>query len=167
MRLAGYGGSLVSTREYSAVTAACMMMRMEVFLGVGGFDEQLAVGFNDTDLCLRVGSLGYKILNDAHTVLYHHESATRSQTDDLKHPDDAIFFRHRWHRLLAQGDPFYNPLLSLSKDHELGDFTVMNHPARVRPVNPELRPLALGRPTFAPSSLHYHGSPAPLRNPAP
>ncbi len=167
VRQPGYGGSLVSTREYSAVTAACMMMRMDVFLGVGGFDEQLAVGFNDTDLCLRVGSLGYKIINDAHTVLYHHESATRSLTDDLKHPEDAIFFRHRWHMLLAKGDPFYNPLLSLSKDYELGDFTAMNNPVRVRPVSPELRPLSFGRPSPAPAPLRYHGNPSTYRNVAP
>ena len=105
--------SLVVTREVSAVTAACMMMRQEVFAAVGGFDETFEVGFNDTDLCLRVGAAGYRVLNDGHVVLMHHESATRRATDQVRHPEDAARLKARWGALMAEGDPFYNPLLSL------------------------------------------------------
>ncbi|WP_426052085.1 glycosyltransferase [Brevundimonas sp. SL161] len=161
LRNPGYDYSLVSTRDYSAITAACMMMRTEVFLGVGGFDKDLAVGFNDTDLCLRVASLGYRILNDAHTVLYHHESATRSLTDDLKHPEDALRFLRRWKLLLAEGDPFYSPLLSLTTDFGLGDITEMYNPIRIRPVKPSIMELNRGRPAKAPAPLRYQaGKPA-------
>ncbi len=52
----GYNCSLTSVRDYSAVTAACLMMRRSVFDQLGGFDRELVVGFNDVDLCLRIVS---------------------------------------------------------------------------------------------------------------
>lgn len=58
----------------SAVTAACMMMKKEVFEEVGGFEEELSVAFNDVDLCLRIGKAGYKIVYNPHVELYHYES---------------------------------------------------------------------------------------------
>jgi GT2 family glycosyltransferase len=110
----GFNCSLTSVRDYSAVTAACMMMRRNVFLEVGKFDEELAIGFGDTDLCLRALSAGYKILNDAFSVLYHHESATRARTMQFEHPEDAKRFQEKWPRLVRNGgDPFYNPMLTL------------------------------------------------------
>ena len=57
----GYNCNLTTVRDYSAVTAACMMVRRTVFTKVRGFDERFVVGFNDTDLCLRIGETGYKI----------------------------------------------------------------------------------------------------------
>jgi GT2 family glycosyltransferase len=116
----GYNCALTSVRDYSAVTGACMMMRREVFESVGGFDEIFAVGFNDTDLCLRLVKLGYKILYDGQTVLYHHESATRSETSQVAHPKDDGLLRRRWKRYFTEGDPFYNPNLDLRMhDHTL------------------------------------------------
>ena len=56
----------------SAVTAACMMMKKEVFEEVGGFEEELSVAFNDVDLCLRIGKAGYKIVYNPHVELYHY-----------------------------------------------------------------------------------------------
>ena len=61
--------ALTSVRDYSAVTAACVMMRTSVFDQVSGFDEKFGIGFNDTDLCLRIGAAGYKILYDGYTIL--------------------------------------------------------------------------------------------------
>ncbi|MGH7026601.1 glycosyltransferase family 2 protein [Brevundimonas sp.] len=112
-RNSGPDCSLVATREFSAVTAACMMMRHDVFEAVGGFDETFEVGFNDTDLCLRVGAAGYRVLNDGQTVLLHHESATRRGTDQVRHPEDAARLQARWGEMLTAGDPFYNPLMSM------------------------------------------------------
>ena len=109
----GPGCAFAVVRDVSAVTAACMMMRRSVFEEVGGFDETLEVGFNDTDLCLRVRKAGYKILNDAGCWLIHHESATRKKTDQLTHPEDAARFTERWSAALQAGDPWYSPLLSL------------------------------------------------------
>jgi GT2 family glycosyltransferase len=114
----GYIGSLVSTRDYSAVTGACMMLPASVFREVGGFDENLPVGFNDTDLCLRVRAAGYTVINDGSTVLYHHESATRVKSGQLKHPEDAELFRQRWQSTMSEGDEFYSPLLEINgTDH--------------------------------------------------
>ena len=135
-RTAGYNYSLGSVREYSAVTAACMMMRREVFDEVGGFDESFEIGFNDVDLCLRVGERGYKILCDGYAVLYHHEHATRANTPDMDHPDDADRLRARWPDRLQGGDPFYNPLLSLQvpHDHDRAEPDAVHAQPRIRRV---------------------------------
>ena len=156
-RVPGFGCSLITTRDYSAVTAACMMMRSEVFNGVGGYDEALEIGFNDTDLCLRVGDLGYAIINDAYAVLFHHESATRIKTAQLDHPEDSQRFVRRWNGMLSTGDPFYNPLLSQTQDHVYGNLPVMFHPPRIRPVRPKLRPLVEGKARQICSPLVYGG----------
>jgi GT2 family glycosyltransferase len=119
-RTLGYNASLTSVRDFSAVTAACMMMRIEVFDEVDGFNESFAVGFNDTDLCLRLGRSGYKILYDGRTVLFHHESVTRIAKAELKHPKDDETLRTDWGHLLKAGDPYYSPLLELNgRDHRL------------------------------------------------
>jgi len=114
----GYNCALSATRDYSAVTAACLMLRRAVFDEVGGFDEKFGIGFNDTDLCLRIGEAGYRILYDGSTILFHYESATRSLTKQVFHPEDTKLMITRWGDRLAAGDPFYNPNLSLrTQDH--------------------------------------------------
>ncbi len=149
-RRPGYNASLVSTRDYSAVTAACMMMRADVFQGVGGFDESFAIGYNDTDLCLRVAGLGYRVLNDAHAVLHHHESMTRAQTRQVDHPEDKHRFRDRWAAMIATGDPFYSPLLSLTEDHALTRIDNLAFPVRIRQTRPVSAPLENGRHRLVP-----------------
>lgn len=95
-------------RNVSAVTGACLMIRAGVFWEVGGFDaDKLPVDFNDLDLCLKVGSRGYRVLYTPHAVLYHHESLTRSG-DNLQ--PDLVYvaeIRSRWATIVAR-DPFYN-----------------------------------------------------------
>ena len=114
----GYNCALTSVRDYSAVTAACLMLRRAVFDQVGGFDEAFGIGFNDTDLCLRIGKAGLRILYDGATILYHYESATRSQTRQVFHPEDTTLMITRWDAALRAGDVFYNPNLSLTtQDH--------------------------------------------------
>lgn len=134
---AGYNNNLVSVRDYSAVTAACMMMRRDAFEAVGGFDETFAVGYNDTDLCLRLREAGYAVLYDGQTTLTHHESATRVQSKALADPkgDDARL-RARWPAYFEAGDPFYSPLLTQSgRDHRLPDAPgTPNLSPRVRPL---------------------------------
>ena len=117
----GYNSSLTSVRDYSAVTAACLMMRRAAFEQVGGFDEAFAVGFNDTDLCLRLRAAGLRVLYDGHTVLRHHESATRAGDRALADPTaDDERFRARWPAFFDGVDPFYNPWLTLEgADHRL------------------------------------------------
>jgi len=108
----GYVGSLICNREVSAVTAACMLVRKDVFEAIGGFDEAIAVGYGDVDLCLRVGERGYRVLFCAHAVLLHHESFTRGRSPEDPHPEDSARFTERWQALFAAGDRYFNPNLS-------------------------------------------------------
>lgn len=102
----------------SAVTAACMMTKKEVFEKIGGFEEELSVAFNDVDLCLRIGKAGYKIVYNPHVELYHYESKSRGAEDDEKKvrrfQSEIEFMRSRWIGLLKAGDPCYNPNLTLA-----------------------------------------------------
>ncbi|MBS1213127.1 MAG: glycosyl transferase, group 2 family protein, partial [Proteobacteria bacterium] len=108
----GYIGSLICNREVSAVTAACMLIRGTVFKEIGGFDEAIAVGYGDVDLCLRAGKQGYRTLLCAHAVLLHHESYTRGRDKEDPHPQDSARFVEKWQALFASGDPYFNPNLS-------------------------------------------------------
>ena len=108
----GYVGSLICNREVSAVTAACMLVRRDVFEAIGGFDEAIAVGYGDVDLCLRAGERGYRVLFCAHAVLLHHESFTRGRSPEDPHPQDSARFTERWQGLFATGDRYFNPNLS-------------------------------------------------------
>lgn len=109
---AGYIDTLSASRDVSAVTGACLLVRADVLDQLGGFDERLRVGFGDVDLCLRARAAGYKVLYDAQAVLVHHESLTRGKRFWGAHPDDSLYFAARYFRGAAASDPFYNPLLS-------------------------------------------------------
>jgi len=109
----GYLGSLIVNREVSAVTAACLLISKEAFDEVDGFEEQLAVGFGDVDLCLKVDAKGYRVLFCPSAQLVHHESFTRGKSTEDPHPQDSAFFQKKWKRLLEEGDPYFNPNLSL------------------------------------------------------
>ncbi len=132
----GYNCALSSVRDYSAVTAACMMMRREVFDELHGFSTDFAIGFNDTDLCLRIVRAGYRVLYDGATLLYHYESATRSQTKQVFHPEDTSRMVETWGDAIRNGDAFYNPHLSLTtQDHvprEAGRCRVVHAPRATR-----------------------------------
>jgi len=78
----------------------------------GGFDEAIAVGYGDVDLCLRAGQRGYRTLFCAHAVLLHHESYTRGRSQEDPHPEDSERFLAKWRALFAAGDPYFNPNLS-------------------------------------------------------
>lgn len=109
--------SVLAVRDYSAVTAACMLVRADVFSEVGGFDEALAVGFGDTDLCLRIRQRGYSVLNHGSAVLRHAESASRGMSSFDPHPADTKMFAERYRALIDDGDPFFSPLFALDNTH--------------------------------------------------
>lgn len=114
---AGYFNFPNVIMNYSAVTAACLMIRRELYESVGGLDEEdLAVNYNDIDLCLRLRRLGYLIVYTPYALLYHYESATRSLAVEHKEP---ACLASKWMRELMS-DRYYNPSLSLSK----ADFSV-------------------------------------------
>ena len=95
-------------RGYSAVTAACMLVRRNVFEELGGFDEVFAVGFNDIDFCIRLGNAGYRVLCTPHAELTHHESVSRGLSGFYQ---DYQQFLARWTDVLRKEDPSYNPNL--------------------------------------------------------
>lgn len=113
----GYFGSVRAINNYSALTAACVMMRRTVFDEVGRFDETLAVAFNDVDLCLRVTAAGYRNVYLPHVKLYHYESKSRGAESTLekraRFAREVALMERRWATRSAP-DPYYNPHLSLT-----------------------------------------------------
>ena len=107
-----YFGLFQVVRNYSAVTAACMMMRKSVFDEVGGFDEKVEVVYNDIDLCLRIREKGYLIVYTPYALLYHFESSTRKTLHPL---NDEMYVRKRWAKVFQEGDPYYNRQLTLER----------------------------------------------------
>jgi len=102
----GYRGRIRRLQEFSAVTAAMMLVRRDAFEAAGGFDEQFPENYNDIDLCLRLRKAGYAIVYQPHVQATHWETRTRTPTETGK---DA--FVARWQHAFA-GDPFYHPYLA-------------------------------------------------------
>ena len=116
----GYHGNLTTTHDCSALTAACLLVRRDAFEAVGGFDEGYAVGFNGTDLCLRIIEAGYHVLYDGQTILTQHQEMENPA--DTGHIEDERRLATRWQRYFRDGDPFYSPLLADTyPDHVLRD----------------------------------------------
>ncbi len=113
----GYQHRIICQQNYSAVTAACMLVRRDVFRETGGFTEELAVAFNDIDLCLKIRKAGYLIVYEPSAELYHYESKSRGYENTpekkARFRREVTFFRKRWQDVLDQGDPYYNPNLSM------------------------------------------------------
>lgn len=110
--------SLISC--YSAVTAACLAIRKNVFREVGGLDEEnLAIAFNDIDFCLRVREAGYRNLFTPYALLYHHESLSRGAEDTpekiQRFAREVRYMKKRWGNVLLT-DPAYSPNLTLDRD---------------------------------------------------
>ncbi len=109
-----FGYASGGTRNWLAVTAACLMVQRAKFEAVGGFDESFVVAGNDVDLCLRLTAHGYRSLCVPHAVVVHDESRSRGA-----HIDPADFVRSEvsYGEFRTVGDPFYNPNLTLRDTH--------------------------------------------------
>jgi GT2 family glycosyltransferase len=107
--LIGYNGYTHVIRNYAAVTGACLATRKSVFHQAGGFDEQLAIDFNDVDFCLSALSRGYRIVYTPYSELYHFENSSIER--ESQHPKEAARFRQRWAKWIDR-DPYYNPNLT-------------------------------------------------------
>ena len=106
----GYAGALMTTTNFSAVTAACMLLRKSLFNELGGLDEEnLRVQFNDVDLCLRIREQGYYIVYTPYAELYHHESVSRGYWNLDR--TENLYMRERWSEVMDK-DPYYNPHFS-------------------------------------------------------
>lgn len=120
----GYQHRIISAQNYSAVTAACMMVDRKVYEQVGGLSTELAVAFNDIDFCLKVGAAGYRIVYNPYVELYHYESKSRGLEDtpekQARFNKEIATLESRWPQVFAKTDPYYNPNLTLkSQDFSL------------------------------------------------
>lgn len=119
----GYFGRLQSSQYFSAVTAACLMVRRDVYLEANGMTEQLAVDYNDIDFCLKVRELGYKNVYTPYAELYHYESLSRGSPNTpeklQRYRKEVGYMWKSWPNEL-KNDVFYNPNLS----HVREDFSL-------------------------------------------
>ena len=128
----GYFARAHLAQDVSAVTTACAVVKREVYRKLGGFDENLAVTFNDIDFCLRSREAGYRIVWTPYAELIHHESASRGFDDSapkqVRFLAEVDYMKSKWNHIL-QRDPFYNPNLSLDENF----FTLAFPPRTTRP----------------------------------
>ncbi len=114
----GYAGTLMAATNYSAVTAACMLVRKSLFEQVGGLQEEdLPIQFNDVDLCLKIRGRGYYVVYTPYAELYHHESVSRGHFSGNR--TENLWMRERWGTVM-DNDPYYNPNFSRA----YGDFNL-------------------------------------------
>ncbi len=115
----GYFSRIICAQNYSAVTAACMMVKASVFHEVDGLSTDLKVAFNDIDFCMKVRSKGYHIVYNPRAELYHYESKSRglenTQEKIERFNREMACFLNRWGEQVEKGDPYYNPNLTLDK----------------------------------------------------
>lgn len=102
--------------DYSAVTAALLMVKKEIYNNVGGFEEELAVAFNDVDFCLKVRREGFLVVYNPYAKAYHYESKSRGAEDTpekaARFQREIEYMRNHWIYILKNGDPYYNPNFS-------------------------------------------------------
>lgn len=116
----GYFGKTGLVQNISAVTAACLVIRKELYDQVGGLEEDnLPIAFNDVDFCLRVAAAGYRNLWTPYAELFHHESLSRGYEDTpeklARFEKEAAFLKKRWGERLLN-DPYYSPNLTLANE---------------------------------------------------
>ena len=115
----GYFSHINTVNNFSAVTAACLMCRRNVFEEVGGFEERLASAFNDVDFCFRLVEKGYRNIYLPHVVLYHYESKSRGYDNTpeklARFNKEIAYMQSRWKEIIAH-DPCYSP--NLTCEHE-------------------------------------------------
>lgn len=114
-----YGNRANCVSNYSAVTAACLLVKKATYEQIGGFDENFAVTFNDVDFCLKIRALGDLIVYTPHARFYHHESKSRGTDAQgeklLRMEQEAQQLRDKWPAIFQNGDPYYNPNFSLQR----------------------------------------------------
>jgi GT2 family glycosyltransferase len=128
--------TFVLAQNYSAVTAACMVLRKTTFYDLGGFDENLPSNCNDVDFCLRACEAGWQIVWTPYADLIHHESASRGRDFGSAQRAQVVremaYMQEKWGEQL-RNDPFYSPNLSDS------DAFALAWPPRIPPLSSGLK----------------------------
>ncbi|MGN0240273.1 MAG: glycosyltransferase [Candidatus Weimeria sp.] len=116
----GTADRLIVCQDYSAVTAACMLVKKEAFDQVGGLSEEFAVAFNDIDFCMKVRKKGYRIVFTPFAELTHYESKSRGNEDTAEKQErfrgEVERFLDKWGDIVKRGDPYYNKHYSLKRE---------------------------------------------------
>ena len=117
----GYMGRLLYAQNLTAVTAACMLLRRDVWEQLNGLDTAWAVAFNDVDFCMRIRQAGFLIVWTPFAELYHDESKSRGAEDtpekQARFHSELQLCQQRWKKELESGDPYYNPNLTLEGEN--------------------------------------------------
>ena len=131
----GYLFRLATVQDFSACTAACLLVRTAAWDAAHGMDEAFTVAFNDVDFCLRLREAGWRIVWTPYAELYHHESKSRGSDEDdpekkrrFAGEQARLYERHGRETILR--DPYYNPNLSLDYEdfRESGDLRALKDP---------------------------------------
>ena len=116
----GYMGRLNYVQDVYGDTAACLLIRKDIYDEVHGLDESYAVAFNDVDFCVRVREAGYTNVFTPFAQLYHYESKSRGMEDNpekqKRFQGEVLRFQARWGDLLAKGDPCTNPNFDIQRE---------------------------------------------------
>ena len=114
-----YHARAMLTQDMSAVTAAVMLVKKEVFEKVEGFDERFAVAFNDIDICMKIREDKKLIVYAPYACFHHYESKSRGAEDTPEKIERFInevnLFNSKWRSFIENGDPYYN--CNFSKKH--------------------------------------------------
>lgn len=117
----GHANRANMVQNLSAVTAACLVVERKKYLEVGGLDEEaFAVAYNDVDFCLKLNKAGYRTLYTPFARLFHHESASRGESEKTAERKEAAkeeirALNKKWGELI-RNDPAYNPNLTLESE---------------------------------------------------
>lgn len=113
----GYYSRASIINNYSAVTAACFLVKKKIYEEVGGLTEEFKVAFNDIDFCLKVRKLNKLVVYTPYARLYHYESKSRGLEDtvekQIRFKGEIDLFRSKWNAELEKGDPYFNKNLRL------------------------------------------------------
>jgi len=118
----GYFSRLHIVQNFSAVTAACLMIKKDIYVSVGGLNENdLKVAFNDVDFCLRLRESGYLNIFTPYAEAYHHESLSRGEDNSglkiMRFQEETNYMLSRHQKILKMGDPYYNVNLTLKNEN--------------------------------------------------
>lgn len=117
----GYFSRATVINNFSAVTAACLMVKRNLYEEVGGLTEEFKVAFNDIDFCLKVREKGYLVVLNPFSKLTHYESKTRGMEDTKekikRFESEMDLFKSKWKNILENGDPYYNINLRLDNSN--------------------------------------------------
>lgn len=115
----GYMGKLCYAQNVTAVTGACLLVKKDLYMSVGGLDEGFAISLNDVDFCLKLREKGLLNVFTPFAELYHYESVSRGLDDSgekaERYNKESEKFREKWKEVLEAGDPYYNPNFSLDR----------------------------------------------------